>query len=170
MKVPETTAQGQVSCLLPVKLGYDRRAARDHTVSTSKRCSTENVFHGSFFVYFFLLTHRKPQAAQSLLPNPKGNRLCSLHSSNCFLRLMSSSTGISVTLQQQQQGAISSKWRGRDPSSSLAATAALNFGSAAIAVVWACRRAGAAPSAECSPSGCCSRRECGRPPAACPRR
>ena len=34
----------------------------------------------------------------------------------------------------------------------------------------ACRRAGAAPGAAWTPSGCCSRPGCGRPPAACPRR
>ncbi len=32
------------------------------------------------------------------------------------------------------------------------------------------RRAGAAPGAASTPSGCCSRRACGRPPAACRRR
>jgi hypothetical protein len=65
--IQRNATQGQLGCLLPVKLGYDR-AARDLTVSTQASAAALQMFFIVRF-YFLLLTHHKPQAAQSLLLN-----------------------------------------------------------------------------------------------------
>ena len=70
--IQRNATQGQLSCLLPVKLGYDR-AARDLTVSTQASAAALEMF---FIVRFLLLVVDASQAPGSAKSAAKSAGAC----------------------------------------------------------------------------------------------